>query len=110
MDARVRRSRCKVTIVARHVFAFRPPDLALDSFGRREHARRSVQIAIKSFGFSPAGAPRLRARASNAHHDRGLVLRGTLLRRPPNVTLKRTKDLLNCLLLRSNLLFDSFAA
>jgi hypothetical protein len=68
----------------------------LESLGYREHARRSVAIAVNSFGFASGGAP-----AHAREHPVSIARRGELsvarpLHRPPNEALELPSELLIC--------------
>jgi hypothetical protein len=72
------------------------PTRALEGLARREHARRSAEITIHSFGFAPGGA-----RAHAREHPASIAMRGQFrvarpLHRPPNGALEQTSGSLNC--------------
>ena len=61
----------------------------------RGHVRHAIEIPIESFGFAQCARAGPRARASSVHPNPWpAFLRLIPLRRPPNVTLKLSKDLL----------------
>jgi len=66
----------------------------LDRVDAREHARRSLEIAIKSFGNAPQACAGPYARASDVHEDASpRVITAHSRNRPPNEALELATEL-----------------